>query len=401
MVTPTRERQKKWKAKQKDKKQVTVMLSTSAYSNMSGLKESTGDNFSKIIDRAIFNLTKPGRFNATRSKETAGTLTRHSERIEELIKAFTNELTATNQQLREEIAGRIHAEKSLEESEERFHAILENSYDAIFRANLNENTFEYISPSSKRVFGYYPEEMKSIGFKKLRSIVHPDDYARFKEHYNIFKARSQDEIDSTIEHRIKHKTLGYRWVSHSRTVMFDDAQKPIAVIGNMRDIHDQKQAEMALKTLHEELEAKVKERTKRLEEANRALKVMLKKEEEVRNDFGDKILANVKELVLPSVEKMKHTPLNGEQEKCLDTVESGLDEIISPFLHTLTSSFLNLTPGEIQVANLIKHGKTTKEIAELLNLSSRTIEFHRANIRNKVDIKNKKITLRSYLLSMD
>ena len=400
MVTPAKVRQKKWKEKQRDKKQVTVMLSKAAYSNMSNLKGRTGENYSKIIDKAIFNLTKPDHIIDSTSEETAVKLTKHSERIEELIKAFTNELTATNQQLREEIAGRIHAEISLEESEERFRSILENSYDVIFCANLNENTFEYISPSSKRVFGYSPEELKLIGFRNLRSIIYPHDHERFKKHYNIFKSRSPEEIDATIEHRIKHKELGYRWVSHSRTVLFDDAHKPMAVIGNMRDIHSQKQAEMELKKLHEKLEEKVKERTKSLEEANTALKVMLKKEEEIRNDFGNKILANVKELVMPSIEKMKHTPLNSRQKKYMDAVESNLDEIISPFLHTLTSSFTNLTPGEIQIANLIKHGRSTKEIAGLLNLSSRTIEFHRANIRKKVGIKNKRTSLRSYLLSI-
>jgi len=400
MVTPTKVRQKKWKEKQKDKKQVTVMISKSAYSNMSSLKGRTRENYSQIIDRAIFNLTNPDHITRSRSEETAGKLTKHSERIEGLIKAFTNELTATNQQLREEIAGRIHAETSLEESEERFRSILENSYDVIFRANLSENTFEYISPSSKRVFGYYPEELEMIGFRDLRSIIHPDDHERFKKHYDIFKARGPEEIDSTIEHRMNHKDLGYRWVSHSRTVLFDDAHKPVAVIGNMRDIHSQKQAEIELKKLHEELEEKVNERTKSLEEANTALKVMLKKEEEIRNDFGDTILANVKESIMPSVEKMKNTPLNNRQTKFMDTVESGLNEIVSPFLHTLASSFSNLTPGEIQIADLIKHGNSTKEIAGILNLSTRTIEFHRANIRRKVGIKNKKTNLRSYLLSL-
>jgi DNA-binding CsgD family transcriptional regulator len=103
---------------------------------------------------------------------------------------------------------------------------------------------------------------------------------------------------------------------------------------------------------------------------------------------------------MPSLEKMKNTPLNNRQKKFMGTVESGLNEIISPFLHTLASSFSNLTPGEIQIADLIKHGNSTKEIAGILNLSTRTIEFHRANIRKKVGIKNKRTSLRTYLLSL-
>jgi DNA-binding NarL/FixJ family response regulator len=61
---------------------------------------------------------------------------------------------------------------------------------------------------------------------------------------------------------------------------------------------------------------------------------------------------------------------------------------------------MKLTPTEIQVANFIRQGKTTKEIAEMLNLSPKTIEFHRDNIRTKMGIKNKKINLRTHLMSI-
>jgi DNA-binding CsgD family transcriptional regulator len=74
---------------------------------------------------------------------------------------------------------------------------------------------------------------------------------------------------------------------------------------------------------------------------------------------------------------------------------------MSPFARSLTSKYLGFTPTEIKVANLIKQGKTTKDIAELSNLSPRTIEFHRDNIRTKLGIKNKKANLRTYLLSLD
>jgi DNA-binding CsgD family transcriptional regulator len=56
---------------------------------------------------------------------------------------------------------------------------------------------------------------------------------------------------------------------------------------------------------------------------------------------------------------------------------------------------------EIKVANLIKEGRTNKEMAELLLRSKNTILFHRHNIRTKLGVKNKKINLRSHLLSYD
>jgi DNA-binding CsgD family transcriptional regulator len=51
---------------------------------------------------------------------------------------------------------------------------------------------------------------------------------------------------------------------------------------------------------------------------------------------------------------------------------------------------------EIQVTNLVRQGKTTKKIAELLNLATSTIDTHRNKIRKKLGIKNKKINLKTY-----
>ena len=57
-----------------------------------------------------------------------------------------------------------------------------------------------------------------------------------------------------------------------------------------------------------------------------------------------------------------------------------------------------LTPAEIRVACLVQQQHTSKEIADALGLSIRTVEVHRANIRRKLDLKGKSENLSSCLM---
>ena len=86
-------------------------------------------------------------------------------------------------------------------------------------------------------------------------------------------------------------------------------------------------------------------------------------------------------------------------EQALKSREKELEGIVSPFLKRVSNIYRNLTPSEMWIADLVRQGKTSKEIADLINLSPRTIEFHRDNIRKKMGLKNKKINLRSHLLT--
>ena len=153
----------------------------------------------------------------------------------------------------------------------------------------------------------------------------------------------------------------------------------------------------------EELQQKEKElrqKTEKLEEMNVALKVLLEHRERGLEELEQRITANIHELVLPYTEKLRNS-LNGHRERTLiDIVETNLNNIITPFLHRLSSLHLLLTPQEVEVAAMIRPGKSSQEIADVLGVSVSTVSFHRKNLRRKLGLNERSMNLRTYLLSL-
>jgi DNA-binding CsgD family transcriptional regulator len=83
----------------------------------------------------------------------------------------------------------------------------------------------------------------------------------------------------------------------------------------------------------------------------------------------------------------------------LKIVRSNLKDLMAPIANTLSLKYIDFTPTEIQVANLVAQGKTSKEIATMLNVSAKAVSFHRANIRKKLGLLNKKTNLKTFLQS--
>ena len=172
-----------------------------------------------------------------------------------------------------------------------------------------------------------------------------------------------------------------------------------AVARALQEVQERREKQMveeALKKREKALELK----SQSLEEANTALKVLLQHREGDKTDLEDQVLVNIRRLVLPYIENLKHLQLNEKQMAQVKIIEDNLREIVSPFLRRLTSTYLDLTPREIEVANLVKEGKTTKEMTDILNVSATAVDFHRKNLRAKFGIKSKKTNLMAFLSSL-
>lgn len=137
-----------------------------------------------------------------------------------------------------------------------------------------------------------------------------------------------------------------------------------------------------------------------LEDTVTALKVLLRQRDEEKAEFEEGILNNLKLLVYPYLNRLKSGRLSPDQAECLLHLESRLEGITSQFVGRLSKANPDLTPTEIKVADLIRDGRTSKEIATLLNLSEGTIMFHRENIRKKLDLQHTRVNLASYLRSL-
>jgi PAS domain S-box-containing protein len=308
----------------------------------------------------------------------------------------------TNQELIKEIALLKQRIQELEKSEaERKQAevALKNS-EQMLRSILRVAPIGMCLISNRIIKGVNREICKMLGYKgkelinKSMRLLYPTD-----EEFQFLGTGSVETRWICKDGRILNVFI------NSTPLNPDNLEE--GVILTALDITERERAREELIKHRENLEIMVRERTAELEkertnleELNAALKVLLRQREMDKDELEEKVLANIKELVMPYIERLRKNLSKSKEADYANILESNLINIISPFSNKLSSKYLNLTPKEIQVANLIKEGKTSKDIAELLNVSPWTAECHRKNIRTKLNLKNKKENLRSYLLTI-
>ncbi len=288
-----------------------------------------------------------------------------------------------------DISRRKQAEQAVHNIQIQQRAILDNIPDIAWLKD-RESKFIAVNEAFGKACGLSPESL--VGLTDLD--IWPVELAEMyrDDDRKVMECGRRKQVEEPLVDKEGRKI----WIETIKTPIHNAYGEIIGTAGIARDITLRKHAEEELKKRERELEAK----TRNLEEFNMALKVLLKQREEDKKELEEKVLSNIRESVDPYVNKLKKTPLSINQTAYVDIIETHLNDIVSPFLYNLRSKYLNLTSREIQIANLIREGKTTKEIAKILNSSSDAINFHRNSIRNKLGLKNKKTNLRHYLFSL-
>ena len=312
----------------------------------------------------------------------------------------------------------------LQKNESIHHHIVDNISDGVYMIN-EEGHFTFVNRVIAARVGIPAEEFHHLHFLDL---VMPEHKELAK---NNFEKVMKGEGGVPYE-------LSYRRVDGQRNTV-EVHSKPIyeggrvtGLLGISRDITERRRVQEALREAYDHLELLVVERTQELllknrqlmdeiaqrrdveeslvtrewdleektrslEELNCALKVLLKQRDKDRYEFEEWVKANVQYCIMPYVEKIKTADLGNVNSACIKLIETNLRNITSSFSHNLSLKYLNLTFKEFQIADLVKEGNSSKNIAEILNVSERTIGFHRKNIRKKLAIADRKTNLRTYL----
>jgi len=278
-------------------------------------------------------------------------------------------------------------EAQLRSSEARYRRIFENIQDVYYEVGLDGAILE-LSTSVEKYVPFKREDL--IG----RSVY--DFYADKNRRSGFLQEIREKGYVRDFEIQLRNLQGALFTCSITAAILPGEEERPPRIVGSIRDISERKRAEETLGQREEELSIK----SRNLEEVNTALKVLLKQREEDRKEMEENVLTNVKTSILPYIEKVKEGPLTHHQRACLEILEAQTKKIISPFLHRITQACFDLTPQEIRVADLVKNGNTTKEIADILGISIKTVDYHRDNIRRKLGIKNHQTNLRSFLLKL-
>lgn len=287
-----------------------------------------------------------------------------------------------------------------------FQIIMNTMWDLAHVWSIRENRFFYFSPMVENIHGYTQEEAVKLHWTDFIAPESLEGQIRYVGARYIQAAQGIDRFKYPSPAEC-YEYLGLRkdgsriWLEQNINYLLGEDGKPSLSIGISRDISARKEMEEKLKGAYGQMEEMVRDTSAQLKELNTTVNVLLEQREAFKKSYRKDLSSHIEGLIKPYLGKLKTSRLSADQLALVERIEYSLKEAVTPMARKLSSGLNSLSPIDLQVALLIKEGKSTKEIADAMNLSTKTIEFHRDKIREKLGIKNQKVNLRTMLASME
>ena len=135
-------------------------------------------------------------------------------------------------------------------------------------------------------------------------------------------------------------------------------------------------------------------------QSNNALGRVLGRIEEEKNQIREDIALNIERNVKPIIRKIKNfANINNNPAKYqayVTAIEKGLNDINDDFYKKVQNLKINMSPTELRICHYVKSGYEAKEIASMMGISVNTVQNHSRNIRAKLGLTHKKVSLKKY-----
>jgi FixJ family two-component response regulator len=146
----------------------------------------------------------------------------------------------------------------------------------------------------------------------------------------------------------------------------------------------------------EKARSESREKEKRLAEKNTALRELIDQVREENERVYGEIRRRIERFLHPTLKRLRRET-RGTDRDLVDLLKKNLQNITNPPSTGFPEEAYDLTPRETEICGMIRANLTSKQIAALLRVSTQTVEKHRARIRAKCGIANKKTSLRAFL----
>jgi PAS domain S-box-containing protein len=283
-------------------------------------------------------------------------------------------------EVNEDITVRKAAEEALRKAFTYNRSLIEANLDPLVTIGPDGRVTD-VNSATEEATGYSRQKLIGTDFSRYFT-----DLKKARVGYRLaFKKGIVRDYELAICHRDGHIIP----VIYNASVYKDKSGQVVGVFAAARDISKLKRAEK-----------EILDKSKALEELNTALKVLIDHYKNDQRELEERIVSNIRVRIIPYLERLKQTRLDVGQSAVLEIIERSFRDISSPFLKLISSEHFRFTPKEIEIISLIKEGKTTKEIAQILRIGKRTVDSYRDNIRGKLGLAKKKVNIRTYLLSI-